>query len=239
MPQMNPMHAVTRRYTRYLPTMHRALRQRFPAALWSGNPGRPEVALTFDDGPTRRDTPRLLDLLARRGVKATFFNCGTNLHQTPHLARDIAASGHDVALHGYYHRPFLDHRSGLLRHELDELRVMIGEQTRRDPDELRYVRPPYGLFTPQSLTALNRWGYRPVMWSVVPFHWVQTEQQALDDVRAHVAPGAIIVLHEGMKTGPDVVSLTDGVIGLARDLGYQFVTVESMWHALGGGVVAD
>lgn len=204
---------------------------RFPTALWHGNPGLPEVALTFDDGPSAKDTEKLLSLLAKRRVKATFFQTGTGVRATPHLTREVAAAGHQVALHGYYHKPFLDHRSGVLRHELTELQAMIAEQTRREPEEARDVRPPYGLFTPNSLRALRGWGFRPVMWSVVPFHWAQKPEDAENEVQRHLRAGSIIVLHEAMNSGVDVLWLTERVIGMVRERGLRFVTIREMWNA--------
>lgn len=229
---MNASHALTRQYTRFLPDMHRMLSGRFPTALWQGNASLAEVALTFDDGPSSRDTERLLNLLAKHRVKATFFQTGTGVQAAPHLTREVAAAGHQVALHGYYHKPFLDHRSGVLRHELVELQSMIAEQARREPEEVRDVRPPYGLFTPQSLKALRGWGFRPVMWSVVPFHWAQLPEEAEYEVRRHLRPGSIIVLHEAMNSGVDVLWLAERVIRMVKESGLRFVTIREMWNAV-------
>lgn len=236
----DPLIALQRRYARMLPGLHRHLSRRFPQALWSGDPLRREVALTFDDGPDPRDTPALLDLLACRGVRATFFVCGAQLAVRPHLGRALAEAGHQVALHGYYHKPFLNHAVAPFLNELADLRRLIADVTHRPDETIRDVRPPYGLFTPPVLDALLRHRYRPVMWSIVPFHWHQTFDEAVVQVERQLSPGALIVLHEGMRSGPDVVCLAEAIIERVRDAGLSFVTVEEMWAGrLSGGVGSD
>lgn len=218
-----------RRYAQMLPGLHRHLSRLFPQALWSGDCDRPVVALTFDDGPHPEDTPALLDVLARYGVPATFFNCGTQLAAHPSLGRAMAQAGHQVALHGYFHRPFLSPALAPLLSELADLQQLIADVTGRPRDAIRDVRPPYGVFTPFVLEALLRHNYRPVMWSIVPFHWHQTLAEAVAQVERQLAPGALIVLHEGMRSGPRVADLARAVIECVGNAGLSFVTVEAMW----------
>lgn len=76
-------------------------------------------------------------------------------------------------------------------------------------EEIQDVRPPYGLFTPPVLDALLRHRYRPVMWSIVPFHWHQMFDEAVVQVERQLGAGALIVLHEGMRAGSDVARLAE------------------------------
>ncbi len=232
----NPLVTLQRRYAQMLPGLHRHLSRRFPQALWLGDPLRREVALTFDDGPDPRDTPALLDLLARHDVRATFFVCGTQLAARPDLGRAMAEAGHQVALHGYYHKPFLNHAVAPFLKELADLRRLIADVTGRPDETIQDVRPPYGLFTPPVLDALLRHRYRPVMWSVVPFHWNQTFDEAVAQIEGQLDPGALVVLHEGTRSGPNVVSLAQAAIARAREAGLSFVTVEEMWMGRPSGV---
>src|SRR4051794_18391792 len=78
------------------------LRRRFMPAL-AGVSGRHHIALTFDDGPDRRSTPTFLDLLAARGVTATFFLLAAHAEREPVLVREMVAAGHELALHGWKH----------------------------------------------------------------------------------------------------------------------------------------
>jgi hypothetical protein len=91
---------------RVVPHIHPILQRRFPEALWAGSGERPDIALTFDDGPGRYDTPALLEVLARHGALATFFWLGELVQALPPLAHMAAAAGHQIAIHGYGHRAF-------------------------------------------------------------------------------------------------------------------------------------
>lgn len=82
------------------------LRNRLMPRL-SGRGRKGHIALTFDDGPDPRSTPHFLRLLAERRVHATFFLLGSEAHRSPGLVREIAAAGHEVAVHGWLHRPLL------------------------------------------------------------------------------------------------------------------------------------
>ena len=231
---------VTRSYARSLPALHRVLSRRFPQALWMGNAARREVALTFDDGPHPIDTPALLDVLACQNVRATFFNTGL-AYQHNHadaraLARDMVAASHQIALHGLSHQPFLHERLRPFVSGLRRLQQWVADATGSALSNFIDVRPPFGLFTNDSLAAMAGAGFRPVMWSSVPFHWHQTFDEAVDQVQRELQPGAIIVLHEGMDAGPNVVALANAVIQRARDAGYTFVTVDDMWRRQREGV---
>lgn len=209
---------------------HRRLHKLFPQALWAGNPERREIALTFDDGPNPRDTLPLLEVLNRHHVTATFFNIGTRVKQFPHLTRVVAAAGHQIGLHGYYHRPFLLELPLALRAELDLFRSLTVKACACDPALLWDVRPPYGLFRAGTLRLLDRWGYRPVMWSIVPHHRLQSLETTVIQITRHTTAGSILVLHEGWP-GPPVALVADKVIEQLKELGFRFITIDQMWRA--------
>ena len=206
------------------------LRRQFPDALWTGRPATPQVALTFDDGPDSRDTPQLLEVLARQQITATFFHLGERTERWPEGVRAVARAGHQIAIHGYRHRPFPLEVSAALRGQLAYTQQLLAELSGRDSAAVRDVRPPYGLYTPATLTALAVWGYRTVMWSVVPFHWLQPAQLTIDQTMQLVRSGSVLVLHEGLG-GPPVAQLTDVIVTRLKTAGYQFVNVEQMWQS--------
>ena len=106
--------------------LHMHLRQRFPSALWQGDPAQREIALTFDDGPHQESTPALLSLLDHYGITATFFHIGRRAAAAPHLVQLVAAAGHQIGLHGYRHRSFFLTRAAVLRNELAQVQRVIG-----------------------------------------------------------------------------------------------------------------
>ncbi|HMQ32625.1 MAG TPA: polysaccharide deacetylase family protein [Chloroflexaceae bacterium] len=203
----------------------RLLDRHFPDILWVGNPARREVALTFDDGPDPRDTPALLDVLARRGVTATFSWLGERIEAHPELVSAAAAAGHQLMIHGYRHRSFLLEPKEELRAMLGRTRELLARHSRRDPESLTSVRPPYGHFSGSVLEGLRAWGYQPVLCSLMPVHWMQPAALSVRHVLRQAGPGSLIVLHEALG-GPPVAELTDRILaGLAgREL--SFVTVD-------------
>ena len=211
--------------------MHRVLRRRFPDALWMGDTSFPVVALTFDDGPDPRDTEALLRVLDRHGVAATFFLIGERARRYPDLVRAVAEAGHQQGLHGYHHRAFPLQPAPQLAHSLYMTQAALAEATGQPPDQFRDVRPPYGVFTPATLKALRGWGYRPVMWSVVPLHWRQPARQTVREVVEQIHPGAILVLHESLP-GPPVARLADEILPRLQEAGYEFVLVNDMWQTV-------
>jgi peptidoglycan/xylan/chitin deacetylase (PgdA/CDA1 family) len=216
---------------RLAPRIHPILQRQFPQALWAGPTESPNIALTFDDGPDPRDTPALLEVLARHGVVATLFWLGERVQAMPELAHLASAAGHQIAIHGYRHQAFPLLPATVLREQIDRTRQLIADATCQDLDSIRDVRPPYGVFTPHTLSRLAQWQYRPVMWTVVPGHWLQPATETLRQVVAQTRAGAILVLHEGQRRGPPVATLTDIILMYLRSAGWRFVTVDALWQA--------
>lgn len=206
------------------------LQKQFPQVLWLGDPIRPEIALTFDDGPQPQDTPELLRVLDRYQVQATFFMVGRELEQVPHLVRAVAEAGHGLGLHGYRHRPLDIYPAKVVRQHLLITRRLISRACRYTVVGVRDVRPPFGLLTPLLLKRLIRWRFRPVIGSLVPVHWRQSQAQTVREVKRHARPGALIVLHEG-QSGPPVAQIAANLIPWLQSEGYQFITIDQMWQA--------
>jgi peptidoglycan/xylan/chitin deacetylase (PgdA/CDA1 family) len=108
-----------------------------PTTTGIGRPG--QVAFTFDDGPDPSSTPQFLDLLARRGVRATFFLLGFMVRRAPGLAADIAAAGHDIGVHGDLHRNLLFRDPVSTVADITAAHELIAETTGTRP---RWYRPP-------------------------------------------------------------------------------------------------
>lgn len=215
----------------YIEKAHRLLQRRFPRALWIGSPGDPRVALSFDDGPAPRDTDALLTVLARHGVPATFFNVGERVASHPALTRTVAEAGHQLGIHGYRHRAFPLVATPTLHDELRHTQDVLADATGRNPADFRYVRPPFGWFTPATLRRLEAWRFRPVMWTVVPPHWLQNQQRTYSDITREMCDSAILVLHESLP-GPPVARLTDEILSRLEDRGFTFTSIDCMWQTV-------
>lgn len=215
------------------PILHQILKPAFPDCLWSGNRHQPEIALTFDDGPHPQHTPQLLEVLDHYGIPASFFLLGTCIQRAPQTARAVYQQGHWIGLHGYDHQSFAGLSAGELKHSLEKTQAAIAESCNLDPSLVRDVRPPNGLFTPQTLHWLRSWGYRPVMWSVVPEDWVRPGVSlVVERVLQQTTNGSIIVLHDGYFGGQDVAQSTAWIVPRLLDQGYQFLTIDHLWQRL-------
>lgn len=214
--------------------IYRAQQKRFPSILFQGNGSRREVALTFDDGPHPRDTPQVLDTLAKHNIYATFFLIWKYVERYPDLVKQIHQGGHQPGIHGYRHYPFPLENPSTLRAQLDRTRNAIAEICGISPETIRYVRPPYGAFTRRTLSLLTDWGYRLVMWNNIPPHWMQPLGWTIKQVMDDAIPGAVIVLHDGHGHGTKVAQIADIIISKLKALQFEFVTVEQMQNGIRG-----
>jgi peptidoglycan/xylan/chitin deacetylase (PgdA/CDA1 family) len=152
--------------------------------------------LTFDDGPHREGTPAVLEALAARGVRATFFLVGEQVARNPSLAAEIVAAGHGIGLHCDRHRNQLRLGPRAVREDIMRGAARIEETTGR-PIE-RY-RPPYGIFNAAALALVRANGWRPLLWT----HWGRDwEARATPDsivaklVGGRVEEGSVLLLHD-------------------------------------------
>jgi peptidoglycan/xylan/chitin deacetylase (PgdA/CDA1 family) len=161
---------------------------------------RPEIVLTYDDGPEPGGTERVLDALEARGASATFFVLLSRVRRHPALLGEVVAAGHEIALHGQDHRPLTQFgsaevlaRSAAGKAELEDL---IGR-------EVRWLRPPYGRQSFSTWRAIRRAGLQPVLWGPS----LGDSQHKSDDERVRqslrgAARGAIVLGHDG-HAGPE------------------------------------
>jgi peptidoglycan/xylan/chitin deacetylase (PgdA/CDA1 family) len=207
---------------------YKSAQRSHPEILYFGNPSRREIALTFDDGPHPRDTLRVLEVLAKHQVPATFFLIGRSAECYPTVVKQIHEQGHHVAIHGYRHLSFFLERPLRLQLQLDRARTILAEICGISAEIIKDLRPPYGELSSQKLSLLRKWGYRPVLWSCIPPHWMQPVRWSIHQVIDGIVPGTVIVLHDGHGHGTKVAEIVDAVVPRIQSLGFAFVTVEEM-----------
>ncbi len=159
---------------------------------------RREVWLTIDDGPDPEDTPRILELLAANGARATFFVIGENAARHPALIRAIADAGHEVGHHTQTHplASFWCASPARVRREIDagleSLRIAGVRPTR--------FRPPVGIKNLWLASTLRARGLTCVGWSARGFERRRGNAETVEArVTRQLAPGAILLLHEGPR----------------------------------------
>lgn len=215
----------------FYPLLYRILQPTFPNCLWQGLDSLPAIALTFDDGPHANYTSKLLQVLDRYQVKASFFWLGSCVERNRELAREVYQQGHWIGLHGYTHTSFPFLSTDALKESLSKTQATIAHACQLNPETLRDVRPPNGLFTPKVLRQLHQEHYRVVMWSVVPEDWVRPGVAVVRErIMAQVHNGALIVLHDGYHGGEDVAQITADLIPRLLHKGYHFVTIDELWQ---------
>lgn len=161
----------------------------------SGMGNSSHVALTFDDGPDPASTPAFLEALDRLGWKATFFMLGSMAAAAPGLAREVAAAGHEVALHGGTHHYHISRGPRWVADDLsrgyDQLAAVTGQHC-------TWHRPPYGVLSSGTLATCRRLGVRPVLWDAWGRDWRReaTPTSVAADVAAELRGGSTVLLHD-------------------------------------------
>jgi len=164
-----------------------------PRLAGTGPPGH--VALTFDDGPDPASTPAFLEALDRLGWRATFFMLGDMAQRHPGVAAEVAAAGHEIALHGHRHVSHLRRPPGRVLDDLRRGLDAVTDATGRRP--VRF-RPPYGLLSAGTCLAARRLELRTVLWTAWGRDWTATAspQSVVTEVGRGVVPGGTVLLHD-------------------------------------------
>lgn len=174
----------------------------FGRTLLRGPGDRPLVALTFDDGPDPEATPRVLQLLAQHGARATFFVIGERAARHPEVIAAIARAGHQIESHSHRHSwwtAFTPRRR--LAAELRTAQAVIAAASGREP---RWFRPPIGILSPEVVGAAQAVGLRLCAWSCKARDGLAgtSVAAALARLRAGLEPGAILLLHDAAEPRP-------------------------------------
>jgi peptidoglycan/xylan/chitin deacetylase (PgdA/CDA1 family) len=153
------------------------------------------VALTFDDGPNPDATPPILDALAARGVRATFFILGRHAEQWPALVERVAAEGHSIGNHGYFHRKLHFKSPAYVRDDLARGTRAIEDASGVRP---RLFRAPHGFRSPWVSAIARSLGQRTVGWSLGVW---DSDRPGVDAIAQRTVkgakPGSILLLHDG------------------------------------------
>ena len=197
----------------------------FGRAIGWGPHGARHLFLTFDDGPNPAATEPILETLTVLDVPAAFFVVGEHVRRFPATARRVADAGHEVGNHTQHHVKLHRRGPGRIRAELERAHATIAATTGRAP---RVFRAPHGYRNPFVAPVVRRLGYTVFGWSFGV--WDSTRPPAEEirrRVRTRLAPGAIILLHDGDGYDPagdrrPTAAALPGIVRDARDAGYAF-----------------
>ena len=211
-----------------VPAVHNRL---FPRL--SGRSGSSHVALTFDDGPDPASTPAFLDLLDRLGVRATFFLLGSQLPGRAGLARRIVAEGHEVAVHGWRHRPHLLQPPWQVAADLARACDRISAAAGVRP---RFWRPPNGILSGAGLLAARRHGLQPVLWTADGRDWAADATPGSVSARLarRLGPGGTVLLHDSDITSAagswrSALGALPDLVALCAERGWPLGPLREHW----------
>jgi peptidoglycan/xylan/chitin deacetylase (PgdA/CDA1 family) len=184
----------------------------------------PVVALTFDDGPHPTLTPRLLDMLKERGVKATFYVIGQEVVRFPEIVQRMVAEGHEIGNHTHTHPSLPKIGSARVGEEISKSNAAIEQAVGVRPTTMR---PPYGAINPAITKRLNEEFDLPViLWSVDPQDWkIRKASHVSNHMLQNAHPGAILLAHDIHASTIDAMPAV--LDGLAAK-GYRFATVSEL-----------
>jgi peptidoglycan/xylan/chitin deacetylase (PgdA/CDA1 family) len=201
----------------------------FGPSVWHGSRDRPVIALTFDDGPSE-STPRILQILARYHVPATFFQCGANVERLPAVAREVASAGHTIGNHSHTHPYLFTRTPAAIELELRRAQETIESRTGIRPE---WFRAPFGVRWFGLARALKRLELVGVMWTAIGYDWSLKAVGVVEHLAAGVSNGAILCLHDGreLRAQPDIgvtVESVERLVPMLLDQGYKFETVNRL-----------
>ncbi len=213
-----------------------------PTGQWYGRTfiglpsGTKQLALTYDDGPNDPHTLRLLEVLARHDVHATFFLIGRYVKQRPDIAREIAKAGHLIGNHTFTHPLLIFKSESEIRRQLTDCRSALQDSVGEAFTEkaANLFRPPFGGRRPAVLRIARELGLEPVMWNVTGYDWNAPPAEVIErKVSRQIRGGDVILLHDGghKQIGADrspTVLATDHLITRYKRECYQFVTIPQM-----------
>ena len=190
----------------------------YPGVVWRKDVTQKRVYLTFDDGPIPECTPQVLDILARYGVKATFFMVADNASRYPELLERVRHEGHAVGNHTYHHVKGFRVSTRVYLDEVEQASRVLGTKS---------FRPPHGRMRRSQKEALIKQGFTIYLWDVLTHDYnpCYTVDKMLSVVKRYTRNGTILVMHDSLKSKDRMLQLLPLLIQWLHAEGYKCETL--------------
>ncbi|MEY2545584.1 MAG: hypothetical protein QOG48_701 [Verrucomicrobiota bacterium] len=184
----------------------------------------PYIAMTFDDGPSEKLTPKLLDLLAKHHMKATFFVLGENVAEHPDIVTRAAKEGHEIGNHSWSHPNFAKLSDESIRSQLRRTDDAIKSAIGKSPT---LFRPPYGSISPRQKRWIHdEFGYEIAMWDVDPYDWKRPGPTVVTNRIVKLTRAGSVVLSHDIH--PGTIDAMPATFDELEAKGFKFVTMSEL-----------
>jgi peptidoglycan/xylan/chitin deacetylase (PgdA/CDA1 family) len=189
-----------------------------PEVIWNKKKTKKTVYLTFDDGPTPIVTPKVLEILEKYQIKATFFCIGKNVLEQPEIYQSILQKRHAIGNHSQHHLNGWKTSKRQYIKDVEDAAVHI---------QSRLFRPPYGKLKLNQLQLLRK-KFTIIMWDVITYDYdkSKTPYHCIEQVKKFTRDGSIIVFHDSVKAQSNVLSALPASIEFLMQEGYEFSTLD-------------
>ena len=187
--------------------------------------GKKLVALTFDDGPSADTTPKLLDILRQKDVRATFFMLGNRAAANPDIVKQVESEWHEIGSHTMSHQNLIRLSASAVQSDINDANTVFKNILGHKP---KFTRPPYGNVNDNVRKSV---GTPMILWSVDTEDWKNKNTDSIVSIAmSQVRDGAIILMHDIHPTSVDAVP---ALIDSLRDAGYEFATISELTKSCG------
>ena len=192
--------------------------------LWSGPASERKISLTFDDGPVPGITDWVLKDLEKRGLKATFFMVGDNVHKHPTLAQSVLSAGHQLGNHTYHHLSGWKTSTKTYLDDVASCDAILADTVGEMP---RFFRPPYGWMSPGQAKGLVP-AKKIVMWNLLSYDFDSdlSSEILIRECTSRTVPGTIVVFHDQQKTKAQLMRVLPQYLDFLVGEGYTTQLLE-------------
>lgn len=184
------------------------------------------IALTFDDGPHPRLTFKILDVLKKHDIKATFFVIGANVDSYPTPLKRAVSEGHEIGIHTNSHCLLKSMKKDKIK---DEISICKEKILNTASYQSTVIRPPCGMYDETLVEVAKESSFKVILWSIDTHDWAHaSKSKIINTISNNVRSGDIILFHDYISGENHTVEALDYIIPTLKKEGYEFVTVTQL-----------